>query len=620
MPDGTMAAALMQTRRATPTSIDREARTAVAVASTFADVRRGAPTPAGGWSDWIERLDPAGVDLKRFSGAPMLLDHRNSTDSLAGVVEGVEIGPKGLLATVRFATSARGDEALGLVADGVLTGVSVGYRVDEYRLEPGSEPPVFTAMKWAPLELSLTPIPADDGARFRAAGLPLARQESIMDTNITDAAAAANNETITRAERTRVSEIDALITGSRSIVGDAADTIRTRAIAEGQTVDQVRAELLNSAIARSGNLREQPRPTVQYLGSQDDPAILRARLAEALACRVTGAEPSDPAKQYAGISYAEVARATLEARGERFARNTAPAALITRAISTSDFPLALLTTASRLLQNRLETDPGAMRTICARREVPDFRAGWFMQFAGIKNLEQIPEGGPIPHSPPAERGEQYQAKTFARGIGFTRQALVNDDLSTLDQMTLFGNAIISTEAAEFVKMFATNGGGWGPTLNDGVPLFHATHGNVGSGAVGTTGISAGRVVMRAQTDANGNLAAVAPRIMLVGPDNETAAEQALNQTAIATSESGRPVFGGKLELAVEPRLTGTPWWMFANPMTAPVLAFVTISSTGGNPIITQHDSANFDGVSFKLVHDFAVAPMSYVGAVRLTGT
>lgn len=618
MPDTNLAKP-MQTRRAAPASVDVEARTARAIASTYADVPRSAPNPAGGYGDWIERLDPAGMDASRFTGAPLLLDHSNRTDALAGIVESAQRGPKGLEVTIRFAKSARGDEALGLVSDGILSGTSIGYSA-VYRLEPGTEPPVFVAIKWTPLELSLTPLPADSGARIRSADIPsTAQQDTItMDQTIPPADA---GEIAMRAERTRVTEIEKIITNARNILGDTVDDVRVRAVSEGTAPDMVRQELLERAIAKGNAFRAPILTPVSQMGhSWDAPESIRARAVEALASRATGAPLSEPAREFAGIGFVDLARRMLEAGGVRLATNAAPATIIARAITTSDFPLALLATQTRILQDRLAVSPGAARTICRMRETPDFRAGTFLQFAGIKELHLLQEGGEIQHSPPAERGEGYQAQTFARGIQFTRQALVNDDLGALDQTMLMANAVVATEAAEFVKMFATNGAGWGPTLTDGDPLFHANHGNVGSGAVGTAGISAGRIVMRAQTDASGNLIAPEPRILLVGAAGETAAEQALNATSIATTESGRPVFANRMTLAVEPRLSGAPWFMFADPASQPVIAFVTVAGSGGIPIITQHTTSNFDGVAFKLVHDFAVAPMSYVGAVRLTGS
>lgn len=354
--------------------------------------------------------------------------------------------------------------------------------------------------------------------------------------------------------------------------------------------------------------------------SWDAPASIRERASEALAARVTGNAVSGPAQEFRGLSVAELGRRVLEASGQRLPRNAPPAVILAAAITTSDFPMLLTETMTRVLQTRLAAAPGAARLVCAQRTAPDFRAGRFLQFAGIKELEQLKEGAVIPHAPPAERGEAYRVRTWARGSTWSRQALVNDDLGALDQMSLFANAVVATEAQAFLEMFAANGSGWGPNLADAQPLFHSSHGNVGSGAVGTTGISAGRIVMRAQTDASGNLIAPEPRIMLVGPLGETAAEQALNQTTVATAEGDRPVFANRLTLAVEPRITGSEWFLFADPAVAPVLAMVTLEGSDGVPRITQHESANVDGLSWKLTHDFVIAPMAFVGGVRMTGS
>jgi hypothetical protein len=82
------------------------------------------------------------------------------------------------------------------------------------------------------------------------------------------------------------------------------------------------------------------------------------------------------------------------------------------------------------------------------------------------------------------------------------------------------------------------------------------------------------------------------------------------------------VFAGRLQLAVEPRLTGgptAPWFLFADPAVQPVLALIYLAGTNGVPTVTEQRIAGFDGAGWDVVHDFAIAPMSFVGACRLTG-
>jgi ATP-dependent protease ClpP protease subunit len=360
-------------------------------------------------------------------------------------------------------------------------------------------------------------------------------------------------------------------------------------------------------------------PTQVIGGGYADPQALRSYMTEALVARATGRAPSEAARPFAHMSLSDLAAELLERGGDRSMRYASPTRRIQAALSTSDFPNVLSGTFNRILEQNLEIAPGAARAVCAMREVPDFRPGRFVQFAGFQTLEKITEGGEIRHQAPNERGEAYALQTFARKAQFTRPALVNDDLGAFDQARLIAGAVVATEAAEFVKMFATNGAGWGPTLLDTVPLFHATHANVSAGTVGTAGIGAARQVMRAQTDPSGNLIGASPAVLLVGPAGETAAEQAISSLALATSEGGRPIFSGKLRLAVEPRLQGAPWFLFAEPSQLPMVAMVTLAGTGGMPQITQHDNSDFDGLAIKIVHDFVIAPVGYVGGVRVTG-
>ncbi|MBB3899971.1 phage major capsid protein [Roseococcus suduntuyensis] len=600
-----------------PSTLNAERGTVEATITTGARVARSAPAPDGSYTRWWEELDMVSMRLSPPDGVPLLLDHEQTFDSLVGRVSGLRREGGGLVATLTFANGPRPREAMQRVADGALTGVSVGYHVGVWTQRGEQDGrPVYVGSQIEIAEVSLVPIPADAAARVRSAQPN--KETPMPDMNMPDDPA----ELATRAERTRVAtirDIGAIALRQNVLPPDTLGDLERAAITAGATPDAFRADLMERVLAQPQTPAPAPRP-VNFGESYDAPHAIRSRMVDALAARVTGRDPGEAARQYRGLSLAGMASELMAASGSRMSRAASPNEIMTRAMTTSDFPLLLQGTMYRLLQDRLAAAPGAARMICAARTVRDFRPGQFVQAAGARDLHELGEGGEIQHAPPAERGESYQLQTWARMMFFTRQALVNDDLGAFEQTMLLANAVTATEAQEFAKMFATNGAGWGPTLTDGQPLFSAAHGNVGTGACSTAGISAGRIVMRAQTDASGNLIAPEPRMMLVSPTNETAAEQALNAIAVvATGESDRPVFASRLTHAVEPRLSGAPWFLFADPAMAPVLAFVTGENTGGVPQITEHVPANRDGISFKLVHDFTIAPMSFVGAVRMTG-
>jgi HK97 family phage major capsid protein len=111
----------------------------------------------------ILSMDKKAMRSERLkSGAPLLMDH-NSRDQI-GVVEDVSIGTDGMArANVRFSRSARGEEILQDVQDGIRQNVSVGFMIYGLELveEKKGEMPTYRCDDWEPMEISIVSMPAD---------------------------------------------------------------------------------------------------------------------------------------------------------------------------------------------------------------------------------------------------------------------------------------------------------------------------------------------------------------------------------------------------------------------------------------------------------------------------
>jgi hypothetical protein len=118
-------------------------------------------------------LDPKHVNLKRLnSGAPLLDSHQayRVSDILGVVVRGSARIEKGkAIATVRFSEREDVEPVWGDVRGGIITSVSVGYRVHKFIEDEGTDDkiPTRTAVSWEPYEVSLVGMPADAGAGVR---------------------------------------------------------------------------------------------------------------------------------------------------------------------------------------------------------------------------------------------------------------------------------------------------------------------------------------------------------------------------------------------------------------------------------------------------------------------
>jgi len=617
MPDG-----LLFRRAGPPASLDSAARTVEVIAATANPVAMSGKAPDGSFERWFEALDMRGADLSRFTDAPVLEDHDHSARRVVGRVIAARVAGDKLLATLRISSADDVEPVWQRIADGTLSTVSVGYRVHRYE-QDRTRPRTWIARAWQPLEISLVAIPADPAARVRGAAvsLPDAKENPLMEPITTP----AEVPDLVRAERERIASIDAAIEAARALLpADRIAGIRSEAIANGWPGDVTRRALFDELV------RHAPRPSIPARPetglAHNDPAAIRDAMAEAIAVRaMPGYRPQGDGRhiEFMGATIADLCRELLVARGERVDRRTPAHTLVQRSLLTvSDLPALLASAGQRILTQLLAADSPA-RALCRPRQVRDFRQIEAITFSGPGRLEQLLEGGEITIAPPAERREVGRVKTYARQLHISREALINDDLNVFTEpLRLFASAIAETEAAEFLKLFATNGSGWGPAMSDGQPLFHATHKNTVAAAMGTAGIGEARRVMRLQELPGGvGLARATPRHLLVGPEQETAAEQVLSELSIATSENDRPVFANRLVLHVEPRLAGPAWFLFADPNEAAIAELITLERTGGVPQVESFDlGPNRLGIALRCVHDFAIVPTSYVGAVRATGT
>lgn len=563
------------------------------------------------------------------SGNSPVLDSHNQREARAivGRVVSARLEAGRAVARLRFSDADDVQPIFARILDGTIRNVSVGYRVHRHeRIGEENGVPILRAVDWTPIEISVVAIPADPGATIRSGGGSAAFSPKDTFMHDTTAPAADAGNTIT-AERARVAAIYDAADMARTRGVTRAGDIARRAVADGWDAERARsalfAELVSADAARG---TPSPRPVAQFGRSYDDPAVRLEQRADALAAQILGRAPSGAAREaMAHRGFTGMASAFLEEAGVA-TRNLSPAALIDQALqmrsthTSSDFPALFVATADRILTALRDSAPSPIRAVSRPREVPDFRPFQSVTAAGPSVLAELNEGGEVTHTTFFASSEAGALATYARNAAITRQMLVNDDLGVFALAARFwASGIAETERRLFLAMFATNGGGWGPLMSDGQPLFSAAHQNVATGTASTAGVGIARATLRAQKDLNGNVLGYGPSILLSGPTSETALEQILSSVTVATTEAQRPIFTA-MQLAVEPGLTGTPFFAFADPAVAPVLEYVTLAGRGGVPSFETFTDPKRDGLVLRCIHDVAIVAASWVGAVRMTGT
>lgn len=568
-----------------PTSLNREKRTVRVTVSTGAAVRR---------RGYVERVTLP--DPQTIIGLPVLNSHRqDSLDHLIGRVVGAGVDDAGLWADITI--SERADWLLSEIEAGIITSASIGY--GEGGVAESTDPKTRERVRTVtPVirEISFVPVPADGGATVRNAPMP----KDNVTTEPTDRAA--------------------LIQRCRAAHPGLDDTWATRMEEAGDllTDDEVKADARETALAARA---ARPAPIIRTAApANDDPAVIRTRQAEALAARMGGPAPSDAARPFMGYGLTDHAREALAAAGVA-TRGLGAEELLTRAMhGTSDFPALLTESGNRVLAAAYQVAQSPLKTVARQRTANDFRAMSILKLGEFSGLQKVTEHGEVKAMSTAEAKEGYSLETFGGIFSLSRKALVNDDLGAFGRWgELMGRAAAETEAAQLLALL-TQASGAGPTMGDGVRLFHASHGNLaGSGAAPSeAALSAGRLAMRVQKGLDGSTPVnVVPRYILCGPALETTVEKLL-ATINPTASADVNVFAGRLTLLVEPRITGNAWYVFADPATAPVLEYAYLSSAPG-PQLSSRDGWETLGREFRVILDFGCGATDHRGAYRNPG-
>lgn len=550
-------------------TIDLEARTVEAIVATGAPVRRGKA---------LEILHMAGADLSRIIGAPVLNGHRSgSIDDQLGVIEAAELRPEGLWVLIRFRGTPSALQVMTDIADSTLRGLSIGYSVAKWKRGRDGPHDTQTAMIWTPFEVSIVPIPADPGAHFRN-GDPLMPDD--------------NPQVLTRAETN--AEIRAIAT-TAGLTRDWADAqIDAEATPEAAREAAFAAMRQRSAETSTRNTR------AEITLDHTDPAVIATRAGEAMFSRLHPEHQLSPeAREFAymtmpGHAYASLRRVGISTMG------MTPDAAITRALhSTSDFPLMLGDTVNREMRAAYNAAPSGVRQVAKQSTARDFRLKRKLTLGNAPKLERVGEGGEFKSGTISESQETYRIETFGKIIGFTRQAIVNDDLGALSNMArLWGTSAIAFENDTLAAMVMAN-----PALSDGKAVFHADHGNLTAAAdPSVTSLAAARLAMRKQTSLDGMLIDVTPRFVMAPPELETIAEQVLTEIAATKTDDVNPF--GKLVLLVEPRLTvANRWYVVADPASAEGLEYAYLEGAPG-PQIETRAGFEVDGLQIRVRLDF----------------
>lgn len=650
--------------RATPQSLDEKARTVDVMFSSGVAVRRYS------WSDGAYNeelsLDPAHVRMQRLNqGAPFLANHNGyDVARTLGVVERAWIENGKGYARVRFAsaeTDPEADKVFRKIKEGIITSVSVGYRVHKLEKISGGEgqTPTFRATDWEPHEISAVALPAESGAGFRSAEPPQHNPcvfVTRMESDVTDeelkkqeAEAAAKREAeiradAVRAERERASGIESICKRHK------LDEKFTQAlVASNSTLEQARDQVLEELARLSDAGPPSQRSNIE-VGATDNEKFARNAAAwlfqksgtadmirEAQKRGVKGLEKIDLDSdgEVRGMSMLDLARESLErtnvkTRGLSKEQLAGRAFTMTRSsglAGISDFPVLLENTLGKILLAAYGTVEDTWSQFCGKTFVPDFRPSPRYRTGSLGVLDVVNEHGEYKNAAiPDGQKTAVSVVTKGRMIAVSRQMIINDDMGAFtDLLQKLGRAArLSIEADVYALLNANSG--LGPTQTDSQPFFHSNRANVNAtgSAIGVPGLDADRVVMAQQKDISGNeYLSLRPSVLLV-PIGLGAQARVLNSAEydITDTKFQKPnVVRGLFARVIDtPRLThATRRYLFADPSATPAIMVAFLEGQGETPTLETKDGWRTDGTEMKVRLDYQAQMFDPKGAVTNAG-
>ncbi|MFI9558865.1 phage major capsid protein [Nonomuraea endophytica] len=259
--------------------------------------------------------------------------------------------------------------------------------------------------------------------------------------------------------------------------------------------------------------------------------------------------------------------------------------------------------------------------------VNDFRTQRVGRVGGYGVLPTVNEGAPYqPLTSPPDEEATYALNKRGGTEDLTFEMIANDDVRAISNIPgKLGRAAAQTLFRFVWDMIRTNPA----TTYDGVPLFHASHGNLGSAALSETSLAAARVAMAEQVaygDATEYLD-LTPRILVVPPALEdiafkltTSAVSVGGASADAEQSRTAPNLHQGMETIKLPFLTSddNDWYTFASPQEVNTIEIGFYGGRQDPELFTQTDPSqgsmfNADKMTWKIRHMYSGVALDHRG-------
>ena len=595
------------------------------------------------WGDLeILRCNETAADISRFANGVMPVLYNHNRNEVIGKPNRIWFENGKAYAEIQFDEDEESTRIWNKVQSGSLRGVSVGYRVKEYRFikkgemsADGIQGPAYIAERWEVYEISIVSMPADstvgvgrslnidevlkflnksEGKNMEEKTLQnpqneeqQQKQASAVVTPPTAPAVdvEAERAAAQKAERERCAEINTIC---RQFNID--DEMAQRFISDGLTVDEVRAAVLEEL-----GKRNQPTSVAGGLEvTADEQDKKRALYRDGFLMRagITVSKPVEGSERYRFMSMENIARDMLMNQGERNVMAMSQDDLFKRTISTGLLHALFSDITEVSLREGYQAADATYQKWAYIGSKPDFRERKTVRIGLGEEPIKIPENGEFTAATLKEAEQGVKISTYGRSYAYTRESFINDDKDVLTRIPfMLGKKyplLINRMAYE-----ALNGGVYTQNVNLGT-----------AGAISTTSLAEAMMLLRKTQDPlSGEYLRIRPRYLVVPVALEATAAQLLRSTAdpSANNSGVANIYQGALTLISDPELdvlNTKAWYLLGEPVGG---EGVEVDFLNGNktPFLEGKESFKTLGWEYRSYFDFGVKLLSTLGYVKNAG-
>ena len=634
----------------------------------------------GGPQVLIHTAEAVRLDRLRRAGV-LLFDHGwdpNYGAMPVGLVDNIKLDPIKRRCTADIVLDDGDPKAMELarkIEKKILSGISFRGRVIERQILREGEKsadgryqgPMALVTKWEPYEVSIEPIPADPriGIGRSMGNLTGMREEQNMgnETNIVTGgapvgqgmpaapAAAPAAEGVQRSAAPEgaptASAAPAAPTAgetgvARSAVPAGEDAIRAERersarivarcgsfpqlgldpgdfIARGLSVNEVNEEILR----RLGSGSAPVGGSVQVVADETDK--LRSAACDGLLLRagMRVEKPADGARDFRGMRLRDLAVDCVTRAGVQGALRMADDVLMRSALSPdSAFSGILSDTINKSMGIAYHAAPTTFERWTSKGSNTDFKPRKIFQISEAGELDEVPQNGELKFDAMKDTSATSVLATFGKTFGFTRQALINDDL---DLLTRIPAAYVSA-AKRGVNRAVYSILNANPVMADGNALFSAAHGNLGTGAKPSVdSYQEAMGGMMTQKNLRGlEYLNIPPAFVITSPLQYAEHAVILRSTANpdgANSGVFNP-FEGMMTLVQDANIQAAsgvlPYYFAADPSMCGTIEVCYLNGVE-EPQLESQVGFDFLGIKYRIIHDRGVTLLDWRGLYKNPG-